>query len=64
MNPKIINRQGPIDNPYIAGFQDETIGLYAKSLGEAKQRALEYFRPKKRDKNLMWVEKAFEDEDE
>jgi len=56
--PVIINKQGPIDSPYIAGLNGVTIGLYASSLYAAKQKAIEYFRPKKKEVNLLWVEFA------
>jgi len=58
---EIINRKGIIDHSYIAGFKGEKIGLYARSLSAAKQTAVEYFKPKKKDSGLLWVELAEED---
>jgi hypothetical protein len=51
-----INKKDVIDRPYIAGFKDQKVALYARSLAAAKQTAVEHFRPKKRDKGLLWVE--------
>lgn len=62
-SPVIINKQGPIDSPYIAGLNGKTIGLYASSLYAAKQKAVEHFRPKKKDMGLIWVEYAGEPEE-
>ncbi|QDH84794.1 hypothetical protein KMC57_gp31 [Achromobacter phage vB_AxyP_19-32_Axy24] len=58
--PTIINKPGYNDRPYIAGFDGKQIGLYACSLAEAKQRAIEHFKPKKSKKGLLWVELAEE----
>lgn len=60
---KILNEKGPIDHPYICGYRDEKIGIYARSLLAAKQKAIEYFKPKKKDATLMWVVLAEEDHD-
>ena len=57
----IINKKGPIDHPYIAGLEGKRIGLYARNLAEAKQRAVENLKPKKRNAGLLWVELAQED---
>ena len=55
-----INKRGPIDMPYIAGFEGKKVGLYASSLAAAKQKAVEHFKPKKRSMGLLWVELADE----
>lgn len=55
-----INKKGPIDHPYVCGFNGQKVGIYARSLAEAKQRAVEHFKPKKRDMGLVWVELAEE----
>lgn len=57
---KIINEKGPEDKPYIAGLNGEQVGIYAISLYGAKQLAVTYFKPKKRDAGLLWVELADE----
>ena len=54
--PVIINKCGFADEAYIARFKDTQVGVYAKSLAEARQRAHEYFRPKKRDKLPIEIE--------
>lgn len=56
-----INKKGPVDHPYIAGLKGVEIELYARSLLEAKQRAVEHFRPKKKDAGLLWVGLAQEE---
>lgn len=58
---KIINEKGVVDYPYIAGHVGKTIGLYAPSLAAAKQKAVEYFKPRKREAGLLWVELASEE---
>jgi hypothetical protein len=59
-NPTPINQRGPIDKPYVAGFEGKKIGLYASSLAAAKQKAVEHFKPKKRSMGLVWAELAKE----
>ena len=54
--PEFINKKGPIDRPYKAGLESKEIYLYARSLCEAKQRAVENLKPKKRNAGLLWVE--------
>lgn len=55
-----INTKGLKDHPYIAGFKDQKVGLYAQSLAAAMQKAVEHFKPKKADRGLVWVELAVE----
>lgn len=57
-NLEPINKRGPIDKGYIAGLNGKQVAFWAQSLAAAKQTAIEYFRPKKRDRNLIWVELA------
>ena len=52
----VLNKEGPIDHFYIAGFKQEKVGIYARSLSAAKQKAVEHFKPKKKDTGLLWVE--------
>ena len=56
-----INEKGPLDSPYIAGLNGQKVGLYARSAHAAKQKAIEHFKPKKKDLGLLWVELAEED---
>lgn len=52
---KVINKKGVVDHAYFAGLHGEKIGVYAPTLLAAKQKAIEHFRPKKRDRPLLWV---------
>lgn len=58
---EIINDKGPDDHPYIAGLNGKQVGLYARSLFAAKEKAVAHFQPKKREQNLLWVELAQEE---
>lgn len=50
-----INKKGVADMPYAAGFNGKEIRLYAKTLADAKQTAVEHFKPKKKQASLIWV---------
>lgn len=50
-----INKKGVADSPYAAGFNGKEIRLYARSLADAKQTAVEHFKPKKKQASLVWV---------
>lgn len=54
--PNISKRRGPLDHVYLAGLNQQRVCLFAETLAQAKQRAVEHFRPKKRDLGLLWVE--------
>lgn len=56
-----INKKGIGDHPYIAGLHGRKVELYAETLLQAKQRAIEHFRPKKKERHLVWVELAEEE---
>ena len=59
MSNEPINRKGVSDRLYVAGSgSGNKVYLHAESLAEAKQRAVEHFRPKKKDLGLIWVELA------
>lgn len=58
---RIINKKGPIDERYLAGLGHNMVALHAHSLAAAKQKALEHFRPKKKQRELVWVRLANED---
>jgi len=49
-----------LDRAYVAGLNGRKVGLYARTLAMAKQRAVEHFRPKKKNLGLVWVELAEE----
>lgn len=55
-----INEKKEGDRPYISGLNKVVVGLYAPSLAAAKQKAIEHFKPKKKERNLIWVELARE----
>lgn len=63
-NLEPINKRGPTDRGYIAGLNGKKVAFWAQSLADAKQTAIEYFRPKKRDRNLIWVELADSSDEE
>lgn len=48
--------------PYIAGFKGVEVELYASCMLDAKQTAVERFRPSKKDAGLVWVVLAQEDD--
>ncbi|QEM41140.1 hypothetical protein HYP85_gp043 [Pseudomonas phage Zuri] len=60
MNIKPINEKKDGDRPYIAGYLNQKIGLYAKDLWAAKQLAVTHFKPSKKNSGLLWVELAEE----
>lgn len=51
-----INIKRPGDHFFIAQFEDDRVHLYAKNVASARQRAVEHFRPKKKQLNNVWVE--------
>jgi hypothetical protein len=55
MTTTFINTKGPIDHTYLSHFKGQSVVVYARSLYEAKQRAIEHFKPKKRDAGLLAV---------
>lgn len=55
MTTVFINTKGPIDHTYVSHFKGQGAVVYARSLYEAKQRAVEYFKPKKKDMGLLAV---------
>ncbi len=52
----IINKRGVIDSPWNAHFQGRTVGVYAHSERATLQKAIEYFQPKKRQREQVIVE--------
>lgn len=49
MTAVFINKQGLMDHTYIGNLYTDAIVVYARSLPQAKQRAVEHFKPKKKD---------------
>lgn len=61
MSNLLINQKTLKDTvPYIGGFKGKKVELYAHSLADAKQKVVEYFKPKKADRGLIWVMLASE----
>lgn len=53
-----VNRRLLGDQLYRVGLHTQTRLVYAESLREARQRAVELFRPKKRDRPFITVAPA------
>ena len=53
---EILNKKRAADAEYVAGFMSKRVGIYAPSLAAAKQKAMEHYKPKKKDMGLLWVE--------
>lgn len=56
-----INEKKLNDMPYVAFLNEKRVELYAQNLYDAKQKAIEHFRPKKRDLHRVNVVLAEED---
>ena len=52
---EFINKKTVVDSPYEAELNGVKINLHAPSMAAARQRALEYFRPKKKERDLITV---------
>lgn len=50
-----INKKTCVDALYELSFKGELVQLYARSDKQAIQRAIEYFRPSKRDRDQVKV---------
>lgn len=57
MTTEAINKGTFKDELYNATFKNVTVKLYACSLPAAKQRAIEHFKPKKKEVHLIWINK-------
>lgn len=42
-------KKGPVDRTYTATLGHERVALFAASDGQARQKAIEHFKPKRRD---------------
>lgn len=56
-----LNKKQEGDRPYICGYMDKKVGIYAVGLYEAKVKAEQHFKPTKKNAGLLWVELADED---
>jgi hypothetical protein len=52
-----INKKTCIDDLYTLDFKGEEVEIYARSEAEAMQRAIQHFRPKKRERLLVGISK-------
>lgn len=52
---KPINKKTCVDSMYELTFKGELVHLYARSDSQAIQRAIEHFRPSKRDRDLVKI---------
>ena len=48
-------KKGPIDQTYMIGLNGIRYLVYASSLAQAKQKAVEHFKPKKKERALVWA---------
>ena len=55
-----INRKRLGDEAFIGRFREQEITVHAVSLAQAKQRTLEHFGPKKKERDLIEVTPAQE----
>ena len=53
---KVINYRSGGDKLFVATFQEEQICIYAAKQNGAMQRAVEYFRPRKRERELIQIQ--------
>ena len=50
-----INRKRPGDSTYKGVFKDKEITVHAVTLNQARQKTLEHFGPKKKERDLIKV---------
>ena len=50
-----VNKHKPGMHEYAAGLNGQEILLYAFNLHEAKEFAVKYFKPSKKNSGLVWV---------
>ena len=55
-----INKRSCIDDLYVVKFYDERVNVYARSVTEALQRAIQHFRPKKRERDKVTISSVIE----
>jgi hypothetical protein len=54
----ITKKRGYNDESYTIGLGSEKVHCFASSEAQARQRAIEHFRPSKRQLNTIWVCRA------
>lgn len=57
---KFINSPNYNCTLFSAMLNKELIGIYARSFQEAKQKAIEYFKPKKKEKSLIKISEGWD----
>lgn len=50
-----VNKPKKGDHEYAAGLNGQEILFYAANLYDAKEYAIKYFKPKKKNLGLVWV---------
>ena len=50
-----VNKPKKGDHEYAAGLNGQKILFYAASLYDAKEYAMKYFKPSKKNSGLVWV---------
>ena len=55
-----INKKTCIDDLYVVKFYEEKVNVYARSEAEALQRAIQHFRPKKRERDQVTISSVIE----
>lgn len=56
-----INRKRPGDSTYVGTFGDKEIIVHAVSINQARQKTLEHFGPKKKERDLIKVKLTSEE---
>lgn len=55
-----INKRTCIDDLFTVKFYEEKVNVYARSEAEALQRAIQHFRPKKRERDQVTISSVIE----
>lgn len=50
-----INKEGPRDHSYLANYKGDSMGIYARSEAAARQKAVEYWKLKKKQINELII---------
>lgn len=56
MSIQVLNKRKVIDHRYSAYFKGVTVELYAPTNEAAKQKAVEFFKPKKKEMQLLIID--------
>jgi hypothetical protein len=56
MKTIVVGKKTSITSTYLCTFKEFTIGIHARSLSAATQKAVEYFKPKKKELDLLDVQ--------